>query len=185
MPEMLEAAIIGSGFGGAISACRLAKRWPGAVVVLERGKRYPMGSFPRTPHDFARNFWNLPEERRKRARKISKDEMHGLFDLRNFHGMDAVVCAGLGGGSLIYANVFMEPPDAVFDERWPIKKPSLASYYGVAKKVLGSRPIPRNDDPRRQIIRTALFEQVAKEIGKPCVSFVGLELVCLIDPDPG
>jgi cholesterol oxidase len=168
LPEMFEAAVIGSGFGGAISACRLAKRWPGGVVVLERGKRYPMGSFPRTPHAFARNFWNLPRERRKRRGALAKQELHGLFDLRHYKGMDAVLCAGLGGGSLIYANVFMEPPEQVFDNRWPatVKKSQLAPYYRVAKEVLGARPIPRNQDPRRQIVRTALFEQVASEIGK-------------------
>jgi cholesterol oxidase len=167
MAEVYEAVVIGSGFGGAISACRLAKRWPGAVVVLERGKRYPMGSFPRTPQDFARNFWNLPQERRKRSTPLPDEEMHGLFDLRNYRGIDAVTCAGLGGGSLIYANVFMEPPDQVFDDRWPatVKKPLLAKYYAVAKAVLGSRPVPRNQDPRRRIVRTELFEQVAKETG--------------------
>jgi len=168
MSEMKEEAIIGSGFGGSISACRLAKKWPGEVVVLERGKRYPMGSFPRTPHDFARNFWNVPKEDRKAGMGASADETHGLFDLRNYKGIDAVLCAGLGGGSLIYANVYMEPPEAVFDERWPasVKKPALAPYYRVAKEVLGARPIPRNQDPRRTITRTELFASVAKEMGK-------------------
>ena len=58
--------------------------------------------------------------------------------------MDVALGAGLGGGSLIYANVFLEPPDHVFDERRPAscKKPHLVSYYAVAKQVLGSRPIP-------------------------------------------
>ena len=168
MSEMKEAAIIGSGFGGAISACRLAKKWPGAVVVLERGKRYPMGSYPRTPHDFARNFWNVPKEQRKAGVGVSDEETHGLFDLRNYKGIDAVICAGLGGGSLIYANVYMEPPEGVFDERWPasVKKPKLDPYYRVAKEVLGARPIPRNQDPRRAVTRTELFGAVAKEMGK-------------------
>src|SRR5262245_6346195 len=117
---MCKALIIGTGFGGAIAACRLAKQWPGKVVVLERGRRYPMGSFPRTPHQMARNFWNLPDEKRDRgaAASVGDQEMHGLFDVRNYKGIDAVVCAGVGGGSLIYANVFMEPPERVFDDRW-------------------------------------------------------------------
>jgi cholesterol oxidase len=55
MDKEYEAIVIGSGFGGAITGCRLAKQWPqGGVLILERGKRYPMGSFPRKPHDFAR-----------------------------------------------------------------------------------------------------------------------------------
>lgn len=168
MAEKVEAVVIGSGFGGGITACRLAKRWPGKVVVLERGKRYPMGSFPRTPHDMARNFWNLPEEGKPRPSKIQPQEEHGLFDIRNYKHMDVVLAAGLGGGSLIYANVFMEPPEHVFDERWPanLRLPALVPYYRVVKQVLGSRPIPRDGDPRRQIIRTELFEQVARQLGK-------------------
>jgi cholesterol oxidase len=164
---MLEALVVGTGFGGAITACRLAQHWPGPgkVAVFERGKRYPMGSFPRTPYDFSRNFWNLPDEGRRRGKALAK-ELHGLFDIRNYRGMDAVICAGYGGGSLIYANVFLEPPDNVFDERWPIKKTELTHYYGVAKDTLGSRPIPRNGDPRRRMVRTELFERVAKELGK-------------------
>src|SRR2546422_3847923 len=112
-----EVVVIGSGFGGGILACRTSKAWPGKVLVLERGKRYPMGSFPRTPHDMARNFWNLPDEDRARPKHVSEqDDLHGMFDIRNFRNMDAVVCAGYGGGSLIYANVYMQPPDEVRSE---------------------------------------------------------------------
>jgi cholesterol oxidase len=171
MADRFEAIVIGSGFGGGITACRLSKKWPGKVMVLERGKRYPMGSFPRAPHDFARNFWNVlevPGEKRPRPRQMQNAEAHGLFDIRNYHKMDVVLSAGLGGGSLIYANVFLEPPDHVFDERWPAatKKAALAPYYRIAKGVLGSRPVPFNGDPRREIVRTRLFEQVAKTVGR-------------------
>ncbi|MFI5096681.1 MAG: GMC oxidoreductase [Candidatus Acidiferrales bacterium] len=174
MEKGYEAIVIGSGFGGAITGCRLAKKWDrGRVLILERGKRYPMGSFPRKPHEFAHNFWALAGERTQRPRHIRRliergEESHGIFDVRNFQHMDAVVGAGLGGGSLIYANVFMIPPDEVFDERWPgsCKKSNLLPYYAVAKEVLGSRPIPVDDDPRRQIIRQQLFAEVARKNGR-------------------
>ncbi len=52
-----EAVIIGSGFGGAVMCARLARQWPGRVLLLERGKAYPMGGFPRSPHDLADNVW--------------------------------------------------------------------------------------------------------------------------------
>ena len=163
-----EAVVIGSGFGGAIAACRLAKKWPSKVMVLERGKRYPMGSFPRKPQDMARNFWNLPDERRPRPQNLQRDEMHGMFDIRNYRRMDAVVAAGLGGGSLIYANVFLEPPDAVFVEGWPqgLNRHTLQPYYQVAKEVLGARPLPQSSDPRRRVVRTELFQQIAREEGR-------------------
>ena len=99
---------------------------------------------------------------------MRQTESHGMFDVRNFKKMDAVLCAGLGGGSLIYANVFLRPPDEVFDDRWPAscKKANLEPYYAVAKEVLGARPIPQDGDPRRRMVRTELFQQVAKANGR-------------------
>lgn len=166
--EQYEAVIIGTGFGGAINACRLSKKWPEKVLVLERGKRYPKGSFPRSPHDMARNFWNVQSEDRATQGMKSSEDTRGMFDVRCFDHLDVVICAGLGGGSLIYANVFLEPPEEVFDDRWPgtCKKTELAPYYGVAKEVLGARPVPRNDDPRRRIIRTERFQEVARKLGR-------------------
>jgi cholesterol oxidase len=165
-----EMVVIGSGFGGAVMACRTAKRWPGEVLVLERGKRYPMGSFPRSPRAMAENFWNLPFEDRARPGHVSrKGQLHGMFDIRNGRHINAVVCAGLGGGSLIYANVFLEPPDQVFAQGWPagFDRKRLEPYYAIAKAVLGARPIPQNDDPRRRVRRAELFDAVAKHHGQP------------------
>lgn len=161
------AIVIGSGFGGSINTCRLAKKWPGKVMLLERGKRYPMGSFPRKPHDMATNFWNIVREGRNRPKNFASEDMHGMFDVRLFEHIDAMVCAGLGGGSLIYANVFLQPPDEVFDQNWPetCKKEVLQPYYQTAKSVLGARTIPQNEDPRREVIRTELFKQFAEYDG--------------------
>ena len=170
MEKVYEAIVIGSGFGGGINACRLGKKWPGEVLVLERGKRYPMGSFPRKPHDFARNFWNVASENIDRPGPLKAQEQHGMFDIRNYRHMDVVMCAGLGGGSLIYANIFLEPPEELFDDpRWPLKKEDLKPYYKVAKEVLGARPVPNwkpgDVKDRRRIIRTELFEKAAKNTG--------------------
>ena len=171
-----EAIVIGAGFGGAITGCRLAKQFPrGRVLILERGKRYPMGSFPRSPHDFARNFWALGDESIRRPKHVRRavaargQDSLGIFDIRNYRHMDVVLGAGLGGGSLIYANVFMIPPDEVFDQRWPnsCKRSQLIPYYTVAKEVLNSRPIPASTgDPRRRIIRQELFADVARQNGR-------------------
>jgi cholesterol oxidase len=163
-----QAIVIGSGFGGAINACRLAKKWPGKVLVLERGKRYPMGSFPRTPHDMSNNFWNVLSDKPDSSNYTGKKEMFGLFDIRSFDHMDAVVGAGLGGGSLIYANVFLEPPEHIFDQNWPAscKKDPLKPYYQTAKSVLGARLIPDQSAPRREIVRTQLFSDFAKSDGR-------------------
>ncbi len=170
---MYKAIVIGSGFGGAINACRLARKWPnGGVLVLERGKRYPMGSFPRTPHAFARNFWSLSSETVRRPAHIEKTrgngDLRGMFDVRNYGHMDVVISAGFGGGSLIYANVFMPPPDWVFDDRWPssCKKTNLDPYYDIVRQVLGSRPVPLNGDPRRRLLKTELFQKAAQRVNR-------------------
>jgi cholesterol oxidase len=167
-----EAVVIGSGFGGAISCCRLAQRWPGKVLLLERGRRYPMGSFPRTPKDMSQNFWNYEPGKGGGPKHVRDDKLIGMFDIRNFEHMDSVTCAGYGGGSLIYANVFLEPPEAVFAQGWPsgMDRATLAPYYAVAREVLAARPVPdwtpgNANDPRR-IERTEVFERVAQETGR-------------------
>jgi len=95
-----DAVVVGSGFGGAVMAYRLSEAGL-RVCVLERGRAYPPGSFPRTPRGMRDNRW-VPDEGRFR-----------LFDYWTFREFDALVASGLGGGSLIYANVLMRK-----DERW-------------------------------------------------------------------
>jgi cholesterol oxidase len=165
-----EMVVIGTGFGGAVVACRTAKKWVGEVLVLERGKRYPIGSFPRSPRAMAENFWNIPFEDRARPGHVKrKGQQHGLFDIRNGNHINAVVCAGLGGGSLIYANVFLEPPDQTFAQGWPQgwSSKTLTPYYAIARQVLGARPIPLGNDPRRRVRRAELFNAVADQHGRP------------------
>ena len=187
--KTFEAVVIGSGFGGSISACRLSMKWPGEVLVFERGKKYPLGSFPRAPGAFARNLWNIPTEirppwwkrlwqRTSLMGNVVDQELHGMYDARSYGHMDVVQAAGLGGGSLIYANVFLFPPKELFeDERWPdtCKHGDLEPYYKVAKRVLSPRTLPGYDpadpsvlpdDPRRRVVRTELFRKVAPQIGR-------------------
>lgn len=161
-----KVVVIGSGFGGAVVTCRTAKRWGNRVLLLERGKRYPMGSFPRSPRRMAENFWNLPfEDHDRPVRMKRKDQVRGLFDIRNGKHIDIVVSAGLGGGSLIYANVFLKPPAEVFDDGWPRdwRRDHLEKYYAIVKAVLGAGPIPEHrGDPRRKVRRARLFDEVAE-----------------------
>ena len=163
-----EAVVVGSGFGGAVVACRSAQRWPGAVLVLERGKRYPAGSFARTPDEMSSNFWNADGDRKGRKNYRHADQ-RGLFDVRHFRRMDAVMAAGLGGGSLIYANVILEPPQAVFnDQRWPMSctEPAMRPYYEVVRKVLGARPLPDASNAERRVPRAEIFADAAVKMGR-------------------
>lgn len=98
--DRFQALVIGSGFGGAVAACRLAQAGVD-VAVVERGRRWPPGSFPRDLSRLDAGWLWLCN--------------HGLYDARPLNDILAVQAAGWGGGSLVYANVAMRPPQEVFD----------------------------------------------------------------------
>src|SRR5438105_6352370 len=94
MPEF-DAIVIGSGFGGAVMACRMAQA--GArVLVLERGRRWSKDEYPRGPGDA----WLYDHRKPHKA--------NGWLDLRFLKGMAIAQGAGVGGGSLCYSSVVME-----------------------------------------------------------------------------
>lgn len=168
-----EALVIGSGFGGAVLALRLGQVYPGQVIVLERGQRYGMGSFPRSPHDMAKNFYYQADEKRRRPRfvrqKSSAQVQTGLFDVRSFARMDVVQAAGLGGGSLIYANVFLEAPAAILQEKWPksCQREQLNPYYAICREVLGARLLPEPEGAADRVVsRVDYFRKVAEKMGR-------------------
>src|SRR6266702_4925986 len=88
MEEHFDVVVVGSGFGASAAACRLAQAGR-SVLVLERGKSYPPGSFPRSPRGVAANLW------------APSSGLYGMFDVWAFRGIESVVSSGLGGGSLI------------------------------------------------------------------------------------
>lgn len=171
-----EAVIIGSGFGGAVMSARLSRRWPGQVLLLERGKEYPLGAYPRSPADMADNVWcpegdQVRRPRAVRRRKAERGHLGGMFDIRHFDKIDTVTSAVFGGGSQVYANVFLRPPEAVFEQGWPaaVRRDVLAPYYDVAQQVLGARPVPpaSGEDDRRFIRRTERFQEFARQANLP------------------
>src|SRR5829696_5573534 len=130
--EQVDVVVVGSGFGGSVTAYRMADAGR-SVVVLERGRAYPPGSFARTPSGTARNFWEPSEGR------------HGLLDVWSFEGIDGLVSSGLGGGSLIYANVLLRKDEKWFVheqdvpgggyEHWPISRDDLEPHYDAVEAM--------------------------------------------------
>jgi cholesterol oxidase len=127
-----DVVVIGSGFGGSITACRLAQAGR-SVCVLERGRRWRNVDFPRSPRQIAQNaFWD-------------RDGRHfGLVEYRVFPRMHVIQGSGVGGGSLHYFNVHIRPPASIFDDiRWPagIDLDTLAPYYDLAREMLDAAPL--------------------------------------------
>lgn len=157
--EMFDAVIVGSGFGGSISALRLAEAGK-TVLVLERGKRYRAGEFPRDVRDADSLFWRYPKRRDGR----------GLYDVRFFSGIAAVVASGVGGGSLIYANIHIRPDATVFDDpRWTdsITRQTLDPYFDKVAAMLNLAPLPVEIDlPKRNLYRRAA-QHLGREVFDP------------------
>jgi cholesterol oxidase len=159
-PEHFDAVVVGSGFGGSVMAYRLAEAGK-RVCLLERGKRYPPGSFARSPREMSDNFWDPGDGR------------HGLFQVWSFEGIDSIVASGLGGGSLIYANVLIRKdenwfvrrrPDGGYDP-WPVTRAELDPHYARVEQMLAAQPYPFDEPPYRDTPKTLAFKEAAERAG--------------------
>ncbi|ONI75837.1 hypothetical protein BWI15_08480 [Kribbella sp. ALI-6-A] len=146
--------MVGTGFGGSVAAARLAQAGL-RVVVLERGRRWPRGSFPRNDADLKDGWlWRFGR---------------GLYDVRWLDQMVSVQAAGWGGGSLVYANVFARPPADVFDDHWPSAhtRDTLAPYYDLAAHMLEVGPVTPDPATGEYPLRTAAMELAVNGMGRP------------------
>lgn len=140
-PYTYDAVIIGSGFGGAVSACRLAQAGH-KVLVLERGRRWTPDTYPRGDDDPW--LWNQKSPHRH----------NGWADVRTFSDVWVIAGAGVGGGSLIYANVSVEAPPRTFEHGWPddISHAGLKPYYDTVGDMLAVAPVPDNQLSERALL---------------------------------
>ncbi|MBT2507135.1 GMC family oxidoreductase [Streptomyces sp. ISL-98] len=128
-----DVIVVGSGFGGSVSALRLTEKGY-RVGVLEAGRRFTRETLPKTSWDIKNYLW---------APAL------GLFGIQRVHLLGNVMVlagAGVGGGSLNYANTLYVPPAPFFEDRqwagitdW---QDELAPYYDQAKRMLGVRLNP-------------------------------------------
>jgi cholesterol oxidase len=150
MPATYDHVVIGSGFGGSVSAMRLTEKGY-SVLVLERGRRF-------RDEDFAHSNWNL-----RRYLWAPLLRCFGILQISPFRNIWVLHGAGVGGGSLGYANVLMEPDDKLFENpSWKHLndwKAELRPHYETAKRMLGVAPNPRTT-PADEVLR-----EIAGELG--------------------
>jgi len=145
-----DVVIIGSGFGGSVSALRLTEKGY-RVAVLEAGARFEDAGF-------AKNSWDT-----KRFLFAPKLGMYGIQRISALRDVIILSGAGVGGGSLVYANTLYEPLPAFYTDRqwahitdW---RSELAPYYDQAKRMLGVTTYP-GFTPADKVMK-----QVAEEMG--------------------
>jgi cholesterol oxidase len=149
--EEYDYVIIGSGFGGSVSALRLSEKGY-KVLVIEKGKWFHQNDFPKTNWDLKKWMW------------MPSLGMQGLFKLTFFRHVAILSGVGVGGGSLVYANTLPIPKKPFYEtgswaglNDW---EKELAPYYQLALKMLGAEKNPtlRHSD--------RVMQELAKRIGK-------------------
>ena len=172
--QTYDYVIIGSGFGGSVSAMRLTEKGY-TVLVLERGKRFEDKDFPKTN-------WNLPKYLWMPALRF-----HGFFEMTFMNGLLALHGSGVGGGSLTYGNVLIEPDDRLFaSPSWSQLndwKKELQPHYAAARKMLGVAKNPRlfeADEAGKQIAESLGYGHTFQSL--PVGVFFGEENKTIPDP---
>jgi len=130
--DSFDFIIVGSGFGGAVSALRLAQKGY-KVGLLEKGLRYQNKDFPKTNWNLRRSIW-MP--------KLGLLGIQSLTLMRHVLALNGV---GVGGGSLVYANQLIIPEDNIFEKpEWGGSgwKQKLAPHYQEASRMLGAVTCP-------------------------------------------
>ena len=161
MKSNYDVVVIGSGFGGAITACRLAQAGK-KVCILEKGKRWTKTDFPRASGQVAEHaVWDQNQPGYKR---------NGFIEYVSFPNMDVVQGVGVGGGSLHYFNVHIQPPEFIMEsDKWPesVTLKKLQPYYKLAANMLAAKkltpPEGRALPPRTEVFRDAVEKLTNQE----------------------
>jgi cholesterol oxidase len=150
MKNEYDYIVIGSGFGGSVSAMRLAEKGY-SVLVIEKGKRWKETDFPKTD-------WNVPK-----YLWVPLLKWFGFQKLTFFKEVFVLSGVGVGGGSLVYANTHMMPKENFYTNKiwahfkdW---KTTLAPYFEKAKFMLGTTQYQK-DNPEDLVLK-----EVAEEMG--------------------
>ncbi len=170
-----DVAIVGSGFGGSVAALRLAERGL-RVVVLEQGRRVGPDDVAAAHHRLRALLW---------APSLG---LHGFFQQRILRHLGVVAGVGVGGGSLVYAAVLLEPEAALFDApAWRRVGEGLAAelapHYATARRMLGATVHPDHGTMDEGLLRAATLLGRERTFG-PVTSGIHLAPRSKRSPDP-
>jgi cholesterol oxidase len=146
----LDFVVVGSGFGGSVSALRLVEKGY-SVAVVEMGKRYEAQDFAKTSWDVRRFLWR-PEL-----------GCYGILQLTLLKDVFVLHGSGVGGGSLVYANTLLVPSDAAFENSGWVGsgwKQRLMPHYETAKRMLGVVEAPHLYEGDRALL--AACEEIGR-----------------------
>jgi cholesterol oxidase len=142
--------VVGSGFGGSVAALRLAEKGY-SVCVYETGRRFADDEFPRTTWDVRKYLW------------LPRLGCRGILRLSQFKDVAIVSGAGVGGGSLVYANTLYRAPRRFFeDPQWAGLadwEHELGAHYDTAERMLGVAPVT-GTDPGDELLK-----ELARDLG--------------------
>jgi cholesterol oxidase len=163
-------AVVGSGYGGSILAARISaalQNTPKSLCVLERGKEWPIGKFPDSLPEVSAN-----------ARNHLINPL-GLYEYLDFPDIGVIKGSGLGGTSLVNANVAIIPDEEVLRQSaWPrnLTLNKLLPYYDQAAQILAARPHPRALD----LLKVKALDRRAQQMGNKAF---GLNITVNFDID--
>lgn len=170
-----DVIVVGSGFGGAVSALRLVEEGR-SVLVLEQGRRHSRDDFLAARRDPRKYLW-MPEI-----------GLRGFFWQRVLRHVGIIGGAGVGGGSIVWAGVLLEPEDEFFtDPAWPAApggwRAELAEHYRTAARMLGRETTTHVGQMDRHLEATAKAMGARDTYGPtPMAIYFGQEGVTVPDP---
>ena len=149
--EHYDWIIVGSGFGGSVSALRLTEKGY-RVLVIEQGRRFAPEDFPENNRDFKNWLWN------------PKRGLKGIMQMSFFKHVTVMHGVGVGGGSLSYANTLPMPDEDFFSaDSWSglaSWRQELEPHYATARRMLGAAKVPVSGTADE------LLHEIAKEIDR-------------------
>ena len=161
-PDDVPALIIGSGFGGAVTALRLGQAGI-RTIVLEQGKRWPTALAPFSPSfpPDGRSTWLRTETILPFGPVLPINKHTGVLDRVDYDNMQVYRGTAVGGGSIVYGGITVQPPEDLFYEIFPrgISYQELETHYATVRHMLRVTTVPAEIEAQRYYDYVRVFTE--------------------------